>query len=64
MNCLRKKGNEAMSHRENVIFTVGRIAHSKEKTIKQHRQTGAVDQADRTRDAPKKTAVDKLGRRG
>ncbi len=53
-----------MSHRENVIFTVGRIAHSKEKTIKQHRQTGAVDQADRTRDAPKKTAVDKLGRRG
>jgi aminopeptidase N len=64
MNCLPEKGNEAMSNRGNIIFTVGYIAHSKEKTIEQHRQTSAVVPHDRTRDAPEKTAVDTLGRIG
>jgi hypothetical protein len=64
MNCLPEKGNEAMSNRGNIIFTVGYIAHSKEKTIEQHRHPGAVAQDDCTRDAPRMTAVDTLGRIG
>jgi hypothetical protein len=55
-----ERGTLLISHSS--PFTVGNIAHSKEKTIRQYKQSGAVAEYDRTPDELQEIAVDKLGR--